>query len=273
MMQRIFVLTRYFVKIMATSLTGLFYLLLTLGFWYVLFNPQQETPDIAYYQLFIGGFGAVMAFLVTLSLASRANDAQHYPFLVRLQSRVEYVTAVLLSSLIIAFIYQLLLALLSLINGPSLTIGFLLEIPPVWFSPMILAAILALHATDFITIGWSRIYVFGLLAILLFGQGLQNAGLASAASSLSRLASNQGWLQISTNLNNYANTLSQTDENMVSRLFGFVFWPFDALATAVSNGYFSANQALAPAILLLYATVLFLLAVDLFANKDLEFTE
>ena len=74
-------------------------------------------------------------------------------------------------------------------------------------------------------------------------------------------------------LENYANTLSQTDENMISRLFGFVFWPFEALAEGITNGYFTANQALAPAILLLYAAVLFLLAVDLFANKDLAFTE
>ena len=273
MIQRITVLTRYFIKTILFSLTGALYLLLTLVFWYLLFNPQQDTPDMAYYQLLIGGFGAAMAFLVTLSVAARANDAQHYPLLVRLKSRVEFVTAVLTSSLVVTLVYQLLLALLALLNGPSLTIGHLLEIPPLWLAPMILATILALHASDFITLGWSRIYVYGILAILLFGQGLQNEGLAKIASSLSRFASNQGWVEISTNLGNYATTLSLTDQNVVSRLFGFVFWPFSALATAVTNGYFTANQALAPAIMLLYATVLFLLAVDLFANKDLDFTE
>ena len=273
MIQRITVLTRYFIKTILFSLTGVLYLLLTLVFWYLLFNPLQDTPDMAYYQLLIGGFGAAMAFLVTLSVAARANDAQHYPLLVRLKSRVEFVTAVLTSSLVVTLVYQLLLALLALLNGPSLTIGHLLEIPPLWLAPMILATILALHASDFITLGWSRIYVYGILAILLFGQGLQNEGLAKIASSLSRFASNQGWVEISTNLGNYATTLSLTDQNVVSRLFGFVFWPFSALATAVTNGYFTANQALAPAIMLLYATVLFLLAVDLFANKDLDFTE
>jgi hypothetical protein len=273
MIQRISVLTRYFIRTILFSLSGLFYLLLTLAFWYVLFNPQQQTPDTAYYQLLIGGFGAGLVFLVTLSMAARANDAQHFPFVVRLKSRAEFVTAVLLSSLLVTLCYQLLLAILALLNGPSLTAGHLLEIPPLWLAPMIMAAVLALHASDFITIGWSRIYVFGLLAILLFGQGLQNDSLAGLSTSLSRYAINQGWVDISTQLENYANSLSQTEENIISRLFGFVFWPFEALTDGITNGYFTANQALAPAILLLYATVLFLLAVDLFANKDLEFTE
>ena len=273
MIHRISTLARYFIKTVLFSLTGLFYLLITLAVWFVLFNPQQITPDVAYYQLLIGGFGAGLAFLVTLSVASRANNAQHYPLLVRLRSRVEFVTAVLLSSLIVTLIYQLLLAVLALLNGPSLTLGHLLEIPPLWLAPMIVTAVLALHASDFVTIGWSRIYVFGLLAILLFGQGLKNESLASLANSISRYAVSQGWVDISTRLENYANTISLADDNMISRLFGFVFWPFQALADGITKGFFTANQALAPAILLLYATVLFLLAADLFANKDLEFTE
>ncbi|MCP4418607.1 MAG: hypothetical protein GY805_18460 [Chloroflexi bacterium] len=273
MIQRISALTRYFIQTFLYSLSGLLYLLFTLAFWYLLFNPQQGTPDVAYYQLVIGIFGAGLAFLVTLSVAARANAAQHYPFLVRLPSRVEFVTAVLSSSIIVTFIYQLILAVLALFNGPSFTVGTLLEIPPIWLAPIILLAVLALHASDFITIGWSRIYVFGVLAILLFGQGLQNQRLASFSNSLGRLALDLGWIGISNNLVNYADKLSQSDQNVISRLFGFVFWPFEALTNAVSKGYFSANQALAPAILLLYATILFLLAVDLFANKDLEFTE
>jgi hypothetical protein len=193
--------------------------------------------------------------------------------LVRLKSRAEFVTAVLLSSIISTLVYQLLLAVLALLNGPSLTLGHLLEIPPIWLAPMIMAAVLALHASDFVSIGWSRIYVFGLLAILLFGQGLQNDSLARLATGLGRYALNQGWVEISTQLENYTNTLNQTEGNIISRLLGFDYWPFEALTNGITNGYFTANQALAPAILLLYATVLFLLAVDLFANKDLEFAE
>ncbi len=273
MIQRIAALTRYFSKTLLSSLSGLLYLLVTLAYWYVLFKPQQGTSEVAYYQLVIGVFGTGMAFLITLSIAARANTAEHYPFLVRLPSRVEFVTAVLSGSLIVTFAFQLLLAGLALISGPSFTIGQLLEIPPIWIAPIILSAVLALHASDFITIGWSRIYIFGILAVLLFGQGLQNQSLAKLANSVGRLAINQGWTGLSGRFADYADRISQSDQNVISRLFGFVFWPFEALATAVTNGYFSANQALAPAILLLYATVLFLLAADLFANKDLEFTE
>ena len=153
MIQRISILAYYFTRTLLFSPSGVFYLLLTLAFWFLLFNPQQQTPNVAYYQLLIGGFGAALAFLVTLSVAARANDAQHYPLLVRLKSRVEFVTAVLLSSLFITLIYQLLLMVLGLINGPDLMLGALLEIPPIWLAPMLLLAVLALHAPEFITRG------------------------------------------------------------------------------------------------------------------------
>jgi len=57
------------------------------------------------------------------------------------------------------------------------------------------------------------------------------------------------------------------------QLFGFIFWPFHAISEAIFQGFFNPTQALAPAILLLYATILFMLAADLFANKDVDFTE
>jgi len=39
------------------------------------------------------------------------------------------------------------------------------------------------------------------------------------------------------------------------------------------HGFFDTTQALAPAVILLYATILFMLAADFFASKDLDFTE
>lgn len=273
MIQRILILTRYFLRTLFTSLAGVIYVILTLAYWVLLFNPQQPTPDVPYYQLVIGAFGTGIAFLIVLTMAAQANRAHHYPLLVRLPSRVEYVTAVLLSALLAAFSLQILLALLALINGPSFGLGHILELPPIWLAPMILAAVLALHATDLITVGWSRIYVFGVLAILLFGQSITNDALANFAQSLSRISSNQGWVEISRSLTNYANSLNNSNSNFIGTLFGFIFWPFRAVAEAAINGYFTATQALAPAIMLLYATILFLLAADFFASKDLHFTE
>ncbi len=272
-MQRIWALTGYFVRSLLWSLTGVALVIATLVYWLVLFSPQQQTPEIAYYRLVIGIFGAGMGFVITVTMAARANHANLYPWVVRLPSRVEYVTAVLLGAFIVTTLLQLLLALLALTNGPDIPLRQLLEIPPVWVSLMILAEVLGLHASDLVTNGWSRVYIFGVLAILLFAQGIRNSALRSLITSLNRVAVSQGWTSVNDTLANYAVTLNSNDPSAVSRLFGLVFWPFRAIADATVNGYFTAAQALAPAILLLYATILFMLAADLFANKDLTFVE
>ena len=61
--------------------------------------------------------------------------------------------------------------------------------------------------------------------------------------------------------------------NTVSSVAGVVFWPFDAMTSAVFAGGFTPSQALAPAVLMLYGSILFLIAATLFAGKDLEFVE
>ncbi|MCP4360314.1 MAG: hypothetical protein GY796_20090 [Chloroflexi bacterium] len=273
MMQRIWALTRYFTQRLFRSLAGLLYVILTLAFWLLLFNPRQQTPDAAYYILVIGVFGAGMAFLVTLTISTRANQAENYPWLVRLPSRVEYMTAVFLSTLLVTFILQMGLALLALFNGPELTFSRLIEIPPIWTSLVIITAVLALHATDLISSGWSRVYLFGVLAIMLFAQGITNNNVRNILTSLNRFASNQGWLGTGEMIANYSATLNNNNSNIIGRLFSLLFWPFQAIAEATANGTFTTAQALAPAILLLYAAILYMLAADLFANKDLFFTE
>jgi hypothetical protein len=272
-MRRIWALTRYFVSSLLRSLTGIALVLATLVYWFVFFNPQQETPEAAYYVLVIGVFGAGMGFVVTLTMAARANHANLYPWVVRLPSRVEYVTAVLLSTFIVTLMLQLIVAALALLNGPELSARQLLEIPPVWVSLLLLAEVLALHASDLVTNGWSRVYVFGLLAVLLFAQGIHNNTIRNFVNSMNRVAMSQGWTAVNDTLSNYAVSLNSNDTSAIGRLFGLLFWPFRAIAEATVNGSFTPAQALAPAILLLYATILFMLAADLFANKDLAFVE
>lgn len=272
-MRRIVALTNYFVRSLLWSLTGIGLVLGTLVYWIVFFNPQQQTPESAYYVLVIAVFGAIMAFVVTIVMGTRANHASLYPWVVRLPSRVEYVTAVLFGTFIITLLLQLLLALLALINGPTLELSRIVEIPPVWFSLAVLAAVVGLHVTDLVTAGWSRVYIFGLLAILLFAQGIHNATIRSAISGLNRVALSQGWTAVNDTLANYAITLDINEMSTIGKLFGLVFWPFRTIAEATVQGSFTPAQALAPAILLLYATILFMLAADLFANKDLAFLE
>lgn len=276
MRRRIWVLTKFLLRRLFFSLPGVIYVILALVYWVVLFPPQQSTPDFDNYFLIIGAFGAFMTFLVTLTLASRANEAANYPLVVRLPSRVEFLTAVLLSALIGAGLLQLLVATLALFRGPGTLWPQIIEIPPVWIATNILTAVLALHASDFVTAGWSRVYVFGLLALFLFGQSSSSTlapWLGARLNSLSNSFVQQGWFELASTLNRAVSWLNTNGGERLENVLGFIFWPFRAVRDAVMTGYFETNQALAPAVMLLYATILFMLAADLFANKDLDFVE
>ncbi len=276
MRQRIWVLTKFLLRRLFLSLSGVIYVILALVFWAILFPPQQGTPDFDNYFLINGAFGAVMTFLITLTLASRANEAANYPLVVRLPSRIEFLTAVLVSALLSAGILQFLVSALALFRGPASLWPQILEVPPVWMATNILAAVLALHASDFVTAGWSRVYVFGLLALFLFGQSSINTlapWLGARLNALSATFAQQGWYEIANTLNRAVSWLNASGGQQLETVLGFIFWPFRATSEAVLNGYFNTNQALAPAVMLLYATILFMLAADLFANKDLDFVE
>ncbi len=277
MTQRVFALTGYFLYSLLFSLTGLLYAVLSLVFWRIFFDPSQGTPHGDYYVLVLGIFGATASFLIALSVSARANQSIHYPLVVRLPSRVEYLTAVLLSTFLFATLLQLTIALLSLVRGPQLTVAYTLEIPPVWFAVNILAAVLALNASDFVTNGWSRVYVFGLLAIFLFGQGIGNptpgSGWAQRLNTWAFSLSSRGWLNAGQSLTRLSDWLNNGGDEKLGNFFGSPFWPFHAIADATIAGFFTPTQALAPAILLIYATILFLLAARFFATKDLQFTE
>ncbi len=276
MTQRIWVLTRFLIQRTLFSLTGVLYVILALVYWRFLFPAEQGTPDIENYFLIIGAFGAVMAFVVTLTAASRANEAANYPLLVRLPSRVEFLTAVLLTSFLVTLMLQLLVAALALIGGPNLLSGRALEIPPIWLATNILAAVLAMHASDFVARGWSRVYIYGTLALFLVGQSSSSSfvpWLARRLNTFSVTLINRGWLDMAASINRLVSWLYGDGVTVVGSVLGFVFWPFRAITEAIINGYFDTNQALAPAVMLLYATILFMLAADLFANKDLDFIE
>lgn len=275
MMGRIWVLTRYLSRRGLLSLTGLLYLIGTLIFWFIFFPPQQGTPSIANYMLLIGAFGAAVAFLLTLTITTQANQAINYPLLVRLPSRVEYLTAVLLSSLFIALLLQGLVALLAMYQGPGLS-PRLLELPPFWLALNLLAIVLALHASDFVTDGWSRVYVYGALALLLISQsseGLFSQWLAGRMALFSRYLMQQEMVGLSNQVAQFANWLQGGGGEGLTAVFGIVFWPFQAILEAIIADGFNTVQALAPAVLLLYATILFMLAADLFATKDVDFVE
>lgn len=277
MIRRILALCLYLFRSLLLSLTGLLYFLLGLAFYLIFFDPRQQTPDVEYYVLAIGLFGAALAFLATLSVASRANQAVNFPFIVRLSSRVEYLAAVLVTSLAFSTMVQLAIALLALIaNGPELSLRQALEIPPLWIAANILMIVLALHASDLVAAGWSRVYVFGALGILLYLQ----SGVELIAEWLSTAIGRLGSLFLEWGLSGFATVafevstwFADNGSSWLDRAVSIVFWPFEAIASATISGHFSPAQALAPAIILLYATILFVLAADLFSTKDLFLTE
>lgn len=276
MSRRLIVLTGYFLRNIFFSLAGSIYVILALAYWAIFFPPGQQTPDIDNYILIIGAFGAAMTFLATLTIASRAYKAEQCPLIVRLPSRIEYITAVFSSALVFAFMLQFLVAVLALIRGPEVSIVQMLEIPPVWISINLLAAMLALHASDLVASGWSRVVIFGILAVLLIGQNLIDrltTGLAGLTSNLSGILYSQQWVSVADGFGQISSWFYGSGSETLGSILGVVFWPIRSIIDAVFAGYFTPTQALAPAVLVLYAAILFLIASDLFATKDLEMTE
>lgn len=276
MMQRIGILTAYFAKSLFFSLTGLILLILSLIYWAVLFPPGQGTPDVENYVILVGALGAAATFMAALSISARAGRMENYPLLVRLPSRVEYLAAVFLSSLIIGLVLQVLVAGLALIRGPELTKAHLLAIPPLWLSVNILAGILALHASDLVTAGWSRVIIFGLLAVLLLLNGVAaspDSWLAERMISLSDVFYRLNFTGLADLASEAAGWSGGGMLVSLSRVSSLVFWPFRAMSDAVFAGGFTTSQALAPVVLMLYSAILFLTAALFFAGKDLEFIE
>lgn len=276
MIRRLLVLTSYFFRRLLFSLAGSIYVILALVYWAIFFPPGQGTPDMGNYVVIIGGFGAAITFMATLTTASRAYRAENYPLIVRLPSRIEYVTAVFGSAMLLALMLQLLVAILALIGGPETTLGQMLEIPPIWLALNLLAAMLALHASDLVASGWSRVLLFGILAVLLIGRNLAerlSSGLAALAGGVSSFFYAQQWLTVGNGFSRISAWLQGSGTEFFEKILGVIFWPFRALTEAIFAGYFTPAQALAPAVIVLYATILFLIAADLFATKDLELTE
>jgi hypothetical protein len=172
---------------------------------------------------------------------------------------------------------QLLVAGVALIaNGPNITVRQAVEITPIWVAADILLVILALHASDLVTRGWSRVYFFGILGLLLYlqsGLGLLGDWLFSLSNSIGSTLSESGLDTLARFFYDTATWLSSDGSGLIERVFGLLFWPFRAIIDAVIAGQFSLVQSLAPAVLLIYATLLYLLAANLFARKDLMLTE
>ena len=275
MIQRILGLTAYFLRNLYSSLSGAFHLLLAVFFALLFFKDAK--PDADYYIIMVTVYGALAGFLLTLTITTRANRAENANWIVRLPSRVEYLVAVFLAALSITILLQLLVAGLGLRGGinDDLTFARVGEMPPIWLSINILIIVLALHASDLVTKGWSRVWIFGVLLLLLFGQsGSDNIAnwISGRFNQLSFRLGQEGMSNLADPLRQAGNWLALQGGPSLKGALGLIFWPFRAIVDGVTVS-FDRTEALAPAFLLLYATILFLLAADFFATKDLHLIE
>jgi hypothetical protein len=244
---------------------------------FIFFDPRQQTPDLDYFILIFGLFGLAWSFIVTLSVSARANQAVNYPLIVKLPSRIEYLSSVVLASLVYVVVLQIATALLAwLANGPDIALRQLLEIPTLWIAGDVLFVVIALHASDLVARGWSRVYVFGVLGLLLYlqsGVGLLGDWLFGIFNRVGGTFSESGLDAIATLFYDAATWISSNGLGLLEKIFDIIFWPFSAITAAIVGGQFSLAQALAPAVLMIYASLLFLLAAALFAHKDLFLSE
>jgi len=275
MIQRIFGIAGYFLGDLMRSFSGAFHVLLAVVFALLFFRDAK--PDADYYIIMVGLYGAIASFLLTLSITTRANRSENAAWIVRLPSRVEYLAATVATSLICALILQLFVAGLGLRGGinEDLTLARVSEMPPIWISVDILLTVLALHASDLVTKGWSRVWIFGVLLVLLFGQSGSDTianWISTRINQLSFQLGQQGMTNLADPLREAGNWLALQGGPALENALGLIFWPFRAILDGVTAS-FDRTQALAPAFLLLYATILFLLAADFFSTKDIQLVE
>jgi hypothetical protein len=264
MIRRVMALAEYFGRSLLFSLAGLLYILFALVCWWVLFDPRQTTPHVDYYILVNGVLGVTFAFLVTLTIAAHANRAVHYPWLARLPSRTEYLAAALISGFVCATALQILVALLATFHGPAFTLGRVAQLPMVWLPINLLGVLMALHTSDLVSNGWSRVCLYGGLLIFYLGQRVNETTTAGLAARLDGLGHA---------FNLLSRWLASAEASSIAQIFGIPFWPFGALTNAVRADTFQPSLILAPMVLVLYGVILWRLAAKLFVGKDLQLTE
>lgn len=276
MMSRIWGLTGYLVYRIATSLTAVWAVSAAAVFYWLGFRTR--TPESDYFVLVIGLFGAIATFLLVLVISNRANEEISYPIFVRLESRIEFLIAVLQAGFLLALGLQLLIAAAVLLrNAPELMLGDLLHIPPIWLAANLLLGGLALHATDFVAAGWSRVRLFGFLAILIFLAESYSGVAGWLSERLMALSlqptQSQNAQQFALAVRRLADWFAQSQDNFLQDAARGLFWPFEAIVAGSLRRSFLPLEALAPAVMVIAATILFLLAADVFANKDLILTD
>ncbi len=241
-MNRIWTLTHFLTRDLFRSLAGIIPVATAVAFGLIAFEYGMDQAQF----ITVAGLGnGVICLLSVLLLASRANRATTYPLIARLHRRAELLVALVLGSLGITTVSAILIAVANLLAG-RLTLEFpsVLWIVPTWSVLWLLAAALALPLSALTSQGGSHLVGYALLmAVLMVNE--KSATLGAAARRLE-------WL---------------------TRIVDTILWPVGTLLSRASAGFHDRSYFAAAALSLLYAGLLFVLAAQLFAGKDLLWTE
>ncbi|MEJ2732364.1 MAG: hypothetical protein P8189_02140 [Anaerolineae bacterium] len=239
-MNRICALAWFFATDLFRSLAGIVPPAIALTFGIIAFEYGMDQAQF----ITVAGVGVgAICLLTTLILSSRANRASSYLLVTRLHRRSELLVSLILTSLGITTALAILIASGNLLAG-RLTLDFpsVLWILPTWMPLWLLAGALALPLSSLVSRGGSHMLSYVLLAVLLIVND-QKAVLASQGLD---------WL---------------------GRGATVLLWPVSRLLAQASSGIHDRSYWLAGALTLTYAGLLLAMAIPLFKNKDLLWSE
>jgi hypothetical protein len=259
-MRRLWRLVTYLFQDLFRSLTGLLVVVAALVFYLVAIVSVTGGIDGDYYALVIGGFFAVFALILAVMLADRAYNATSYLLIFRFSSRMPFLAGVALTAVAISALLEAGIALASIprLDTP-LTAGMMLDVVPVWAGWLVLGAVLGLHMSELVRRGWSRTVIYALLAFILFVLNQRQTAVPT------ELAGRFNWIP---------NVLPDPARwAWATRLVDVILWPVTAGVRVARSADYTLVESLAPAVLLLVASFIFILAVALFERKDLILPE
>ncbi len=239
-MNRVWALSALLVRDLILSLTAAVPLAAALAFGTIAFEYGM---DQAQFTTVAGvGTGAI-CFLAALLLASRANRATTYLVVARLQHRSELLRSLILSSLCITLPLAFMIASGNLLaHRLSLSFPSAFWILPTWLPFLLVTAALGLVLSGLVARKGSHLIGFLLLAGLLVA-------------------------------NDQTGTLTDLGFRWLVQAVSAILWPVGTLLARASAGTYDRAYFLAGLLTFGYAALLYLLAVALFKDKDLLWSE
>jgi hypothetical protein len=239
-MKRAWTLSIFLVRELFRTLAGVVPLAAALAFGIIAFEYGMDQAQF----ITVGGLGiSGICLLTTLLLASHANRATSFLLVGRLHHRTELLAALVISGIAITTLLTLLITAANLAMG-RLTLGFpsVLWILPTWLVLWLLAAALALPLSALVGRGGSHIACWVLLAVLLV-------------------------------VNDQKVKLQTVGLDWLVRASAILLWPVSTMLSRASADVHDRPFFVALALTLVCAAALFVLASQLFEDKDLLWTE